>query len=395
MSKVETPLQRVHLLQFDTYRRTPAATAGLRSWRQRPGRDGVLIDDIHDCHAVLRYAILDEPLAPAEALAHWTAFGREAPDGCDGHCGATRVLLAPCESEHWSDAAACLFESLGDGRGGVRGGALLPGVGLFAGGDPAALVVLCEPRAERTACDFLYGGFRLLEMMRHKVAYQEGAYRRQAGALRDQQDRLRAELEPLEGILTAEAEDTPARLAEALAQQTRMIAAYRVVGRTTCHARQMRTTLRANLANLRRYLAEVPPGPGKSVLLGRARQARLAVAQIEADLEYGRPLLESARWLSRFHHTRLLTALSLSEMKETALREQSSAEQRRFERSLTALAIWVSASQIWAAAVANWLAPQQPLAALLGWMFLPPALGIGSFVALRRLRKLLRKEGRP
>jgi hypothetical protein len=82
-------------------------------------------------------------------------------------------------------------------------------------------------------------------------------------------------------------------------------------------------------------------------------------------------------------------------MKETALREQSSAEQRRFERSLMGLAIWVSASQIWAAAVANWLAPQQPLAALLGWMFLPPALGIGSFVALRRLRKLSRKEGRP
>src|SRR5207249_11879676 len=113
---------------------------------------------------------------------------------------------------------------------------------------------------------------------------QDAAYRRQADPLRDQQERLRAELRPLEQTLIAVPDATPAQLEKALAQHARMIEAYRTLGRSTGLARQMRTTLRANLVNLRRYLAEVPSGPGKGVLLQRVRRARLAVGQVGADL---------------------------------------------------------------------------------------------------------------
>lgn len=227
--------------------------------------------------------------------------------------------LADALLRDWSD----------DGRPPIHlsGGPLASGVELWGPTDDLThLVLLCDDTedAERDAASRLFAPLWNLEVGFHKLLHQLTQVPALRHQLKQEREALQAELDRLSETLRQPIEEiTPTLLRAAHAQNDRTTQAHCALIKTSGELRKARTTLEANRANLIAFSPMLGEAAGCTALDLRRGRADQEIAQIRADLDYCRPVLESVPYMAELHQTRLMTLSNISELVENKLRERT------------------------------------------------------------------------
>ncbi|MGA7498339.1 MAG: hypothetical protein WBX00_16545 [Isosphaeraceae bacterium] len=338
-------------------------------------------------------------LESAARFCHEVAARCPWPEKLGPALGETAVLLARVEppvADRATEAEALLATLTGGRPAAVVGGPIGPGVALWAPtDDPTWLILLCDDdedeRAEDAAARRLYGALWLAETCDHKIRYQ-------ARDIEPETDILKGLLKTLQESLDrlAESLDVPLRIdpdAEALtktvARNAATTRARHDVTDATGRLRMIATTIEANRANLVAYRDLLGDGHGRAALDGRLRDANRNLAQIQTELGYSEPLERAVDGATALLQTRLMTAMSLTEMAEDRRRQREADRRDENNFMLTLLLVWIGLSQTFAAFVTTFFPePHRDLGIKTAILFSPTII-MGLWFGGWRLKRWL------
>ncbi len=327
---------------------------------------------------VIQYQ-LQQPIAESQLAEVLSDIRKQPQPPEESRWGETWFLLAQADAPSPEAIATGALQQLQHSNPRpLRGGPLRPGVELFVANNRQWIVLLTQPteELEQQAAGYLYGPLRLIETLGHRIGWVLQEYKNSIRPeLEDCQQQLQDELDKLiEHIDQAPLDPEERDLQRDHQGVTQTVGAYRRLNELVSRASKVETTLRANRLTLMGAHREFSEGPGQAAVTSRLDEANIAVGQIETDLGYCRPLLESARWTAESHQASLLAGLNFAEHRQKAAQEN-------LNLLLTTLGIWVTVLTIWAPDLAN---SDGNLLSLAAWETMittvPPALLI--FVGL-------------
>jgi len=367
----------IRILNFSTYPANRVTQLQLQHWQDQalPGEQRA-VEPMHDCLAALHAVVVAD--ASAMAPCDWTrpsADPQAAPT--ESRFGTTRVILVSLPDELETDTHVrqdILQAAVGDAA--ARAAQTLPDGSRLVCGDDATWVLVGRSRDIESCLAFARGPLRLVETLRHKVQGQfveyETAFRQPyLDAIRT----LRAGLQRLhtswEGVRSP-GERTARDSSTAVRESHRVTQDYTAALLAQGPVRQIETMLAANLKNLSRAVATLMPGGTAGLFESRESSLEMLLAQVRADVESARPMLEAAHSVTQSFHTQLLADLASVEARENQQRAVESTRRDGQTRTLTLLGLWIGMNQL----TNGWLSLPDTVThgrpeSLVAWLALP------------------------